>query len=224
MNRFPALVKTFELLTARPEVQHRNIVLGDWSPIQTFIDRAPSLGNPALKDMIAETNDPVLIHLLAWSEAVNRDIGDMVTGLPPFPFVSESLRKLSGRADTMVVSATPTDALHREWIEHGIDSYVSIIAGQEYGKKEDQLKLTIKDKYPNDHVLLVGDAMGDLTAARSAGAMFYPIVPGEEDRSWKIFHDEIIEIFLHESYTKEIEQRYVMEFEKALPTVARWQH
>jgi phosphoglycolate phosphatase-like HAD superfamily hydrolase len=223
LNRFPALIKTFEILIARPETQRRNIILNDWSSIQTFIDTAPSLGNPALKEMVATTNDPVLRHLLAWSEAVNRDIEGMVNGLPPFPFVKECLHKLNGRADTMVVSATPAEALHREWVEHGIDTYVSIIAGQEIGKKEDQLGLAAKGKYADGHILMVGDAFGDRTAAQSAGAMFYPIIPGQEDRSWEIFHDEIIDLFLHESYTKEIEQRFLKEFEKALPKVVPWQ-
>jgi phosphoglycolate phosphatase-like HAD superfamily hydrolase len=224
MNRFPALIKTFELLVQRPEVKRRNVSVDDWSSIQAFIDTADSLGNPALKEMIAEKHDPGLLHLLAWSEAVNRDIATMVNGLPPFPFVKESLCTLSGQADTMVVSATPTEALHREWIEHGIDSYVSLIAGQEYGKKEDQLRYTINGKYSPDHVLMVGDAMGDLTAARSCGALFYPIVPGNEDQSWKVFHDEIIQLFLHESYTPSIEKSFITEFEKALPTDVPWQH
>lgn len=224
VNRFPALIKTFELLIARPEVRHRHLVLDDWSPIQNFIDAAPSLGNPALKELAAKTNDPVLKHLLAWSEAVNRDIEDMVKGLPPFPFVCESLKKLNGNADTMVVSATPAKALHREWAEHDIDKYVSIIAGQEIGKKEDQLALTAKGKYAVGHILMVGDAFGDLAAARSAEAMFYPIVPGQEDRSWKIFHDEIVELFFCGKYTTGIEKDFLNEFGKALPNIAPWQH
>ena len=55
---------------------------------------------------------------LDWSEAVNKAIEGMVRGVPPFPFVRESLEKLSPRADILVVSATPQEALVREWEEH----------------------------------------------------------------------------------------------------------
>lgn len=223
INRFPALTKTFELLVERHEVKARGVTIQDWSPIQKFIDEAESLANPTLKEAIAKTGDLVLKHLLKWSEAVNRDIEDMVKGLPPFLFVKESLKKLQNRADSMVVSATPSEALHREWEEHRIDEFVSIIAGQEIGKKEDQLGLTAQSKYKGGHILMVGDAMSDLKAARSADAMFYPILPGREEKSWKIFHDEIIEIFLDDRYDAEIETRFLHEFEKALPMKATWQ-
>ncbi len=221
-NRFPALVKTFELLREWPEVQRRQVSLIDWSPIQQFIDSAPALGNPALKEAVTRTGNPILKQTLEWSEAVNREIESMVTGLPPFPLVRESLQKLQGRADMMVVSATPAEALRREWEEHEIDRYVVLIAGQELGKKEEQLGLTASGKYKPGYILMVGDALGDLKAARSAGALFYPILPGKEDESWKLFHDEICEEFLAGKYSKQHEALHLAAFEKVLPKVAPW--
>lgn len=221
-NRFPALVKTFELLRDWPEVQRRNVALPDWAPIQQFIQSAPALGNPALKEAVARSKNPVLQQTLEWSEAVNRDIESMVKGLPPFPLVKESLQKLQGRADMMVVSATPAEALRREWEEHGIDRFVSLIAGQELGKKEEQLGLTASEKYAPGHVLMVGDALGDLKAARVAGALFYPILPGKEDESWKRFHDELCESFLAGKYSSRNETAHLAEFEKALPKTPPW--
>lgn len=221
-NRFPALVKTFELLREWPEVRRRNASLPDWSPIERFIGSAAALGNPALKEAVAQSGDPVLKQTLQWSEAVNRDIEAMVKGLPPFPRVRESLQKLQGRADMMVVSATPAEALRREWEEHRIDQYVARIAGQELGKKEEQLGLTASGKYAPGHMLMVGDALGDLKAARSVGALFYPILPGNEDESWRVFHDEVCEEFLAGKYTKESEAMHLSEFEKALPKTAPW--
>ncbi|RPH29574.1 HAD family hydrolase, partial [bacterium] len=164
----------------------------------------------------------VLKQTLEWSEAVNRDIESMVKGLPPFPLVRESLKKLQGRADMIVVSATPAEALRREWEEHNIDQFVALIAGQELGKKEEQLGLTASGKYAAGHMLMVGDALGDLKAARSAGALFYPVLPGKEDESWRLFHDEVCEQFLAGKYTKESEAAHLAEFEKALPKAAPW--
>lgn len=46
-----------------------------------------------------------------------------------------SVNYLADKADMIVVSATPVEALTREWQEHGIARYVRVIAGQEMGKK-----------------------------------------------------------------------------------------
>ena len=45
-------------------------------------------------------------------------------------------------------------------------------------------------------ILMIGDAPGDLKAARANGALFYPINPGAEDLSWKRFHDEAFDRFV----------------------------
>src|SRR4030042_687299 len=50
--------------------------------------------------------------------AVNEDIEKMVFGITPFPFVKECLEKMIQRADAMVVSQTPYEALKREWEEN----------------------------------------------------------------------------------------------------------
>lgn len=222
-NRFPGLVKVIELLQERPEVRARGVRLPDMSAIEEFIRTAPSLGNPSLEKAIATTGDASLRHCLEWSHAVNHSIEQMVKGLPPFPGARESLQKVHGRADTMVVSATPAQALRREWEEHGIDKYVGLIAGQELGKKEEQLGLTTTGKYRAGNVLMVGDALGDQKAAKAVGARFYPIVPGSEDESWQRFRDEIVDAFLEGRYTQADEDRLCAAFAEALPSAPPWQ-
>src|SRR5690606_20299693 len=98
--------------------------------------------------------------------------------VPPFPYVRESLEKLKAKADIMVVSQTPTEALTREWCEHKIDGFVCLICGQEMGTKTEHLEYATKGKYDPANVLMIGDAPGDLKAARANGAKFYPINPG----------------------------------------------
>ncbi len=53
--------------------------------------------------------------------------------------------------------------------------------GQELGSKKEHLALAAAGRYEPDKILMVGDALGDLEAARHAGALFFPIDPGCED-------------------------------------------
>ncbi|MDZ7260760.1 MAG: HAD hydrolase-like protein [candidate division KSB1 bacterium] len=221
-NRFPALVLVFDLLRERPEVQRRGVTIPDVPSLRKFIDSGVPLGNPALKEAVAKTKDEILAKTLEWSEAVNASIADMVTGVPPFPFVRESLEKLSQSADIIVVSATPGEALQREWEENDLAKYAAIIAGQEMGSKKDHLQLTAQGKYPKDHVLMVGDALGDLKAARANNALFFPVNPGHEEESWERFYNEAIDRFLSEKYAGEYEARLIAEFEKVLPETPPW--
>jgi phosphoglycolate phosphatase-like HAD superfamily hydrolase len=146
----------------------------------------------------------------------------MVHGVPPFPYVRESLQLLAGQADMIVVSATPVEALTREWKEHNIAPYVSVIAGQEMGKKQLHLELAAKGKYPTDRILMVGDAPGDMKAAKANGALFYPVNPGDEEASWQRFHEEAVHKFLAEEYAGAYESKVIAEFEAMLPETPPW--
>jgi len=221
-NRFPALVMTFDLLRERPEVIKRGVSIPDVPSLRTFIESSPSLGNPALKKEVEKTNDPILTRTLEWSEAVNVTVTDLVKGVPPFPFVRESLDLLSRAADVIVVSATPCEALQREWTANSIDGYAAIIAGQEMGSKKEHLRMATKDKYAADHVLMIGDAPGDFNAARANNALFYPINPGHEEESWERFFKEGSKKFLAGDYAGNYEKGLIDEFEKLLPEVPPW--
>ena len=134
---------------------------------------------------------------MAWSLAVNAAIADMVSGVPPFPNVVECLDRITAAADLAVVSGTPGEALRREWDEHQIDRYPAIIAGQELGKKTEHLSvLTAGKGYTGDRMLMIGDAPGDIKAARATGVMFYPVNPGHEEDSWQRLRGEALDRFL----------------------------
>lgn len=222
VNRWPALVKVFDLLMERKEVLERRAHIPQTPRLREFIASGLALSDKGLKEYMAQHPDPELDRGLAWSVAVNKEIGEMVHGVPPFPYVRESLQKLVGKADMVVVSATPTEALVREWQEHEIDQYVRVIAGQEMGTKKQHLKLAAQGKYAEDHVLMIGDAPGDYEAARSVNALFFPINPGREEESWSLFYHEALDKFLAGNYTRDYEAALFSEFEKALPETPPW--
>jgi phosphoglycolate phosphatase-like HAD superfamily hydrolase len=221
-NRFPALLRVFDLLRERPEVRRSAARIPEVPALRRWVARADSLGNPSLKREIDRNPEPDLIQTLKWSEAVNNSVADLVVGLPPFPGVREALDKMARRADVIVVSATPGQALQREWAEHDLAGYVRLIAGQELGSKQEHLSLAGKGKYPGEKMLMIGDAPGDLKAAEAVGARFYPINPGREERSWERLLEEALDRFFAGRYTGDYENGVIEEFNRLLPDVPPW--
>jgi phosphoglycolate phosphatase-like HAD superfamily hydrolase len=221
VNRFPALIETFELLQKRPEVKARGIEIKIPQPLCDWIKKETKLGNPALEKAVQETGDPILRHTLEWSKAINESIEDMVRGVPPFPFVRESMEKLLGKADILVVSATPQEALEREWDEHKLTKYVAAICGQELGTKKEFLRNA--EKYASSRTLMIGDALGDYKAAVANNALFFPINPGAEEASWERFYKEGIDRFLSGKFDGGYQKQLLDEFNKYLPELPPWQ-
>ena len=221
-NRFLAVIETLRLLGDRPEIKARNFTVPSAAPLIEWTVKETRLGNPALKKYAAEVNDPFITQTLEWSLKVNEDIEKMVFGITPFPFVKECLEKIKSKADAMVVSQTPLEALRREWEENKIDHYIRMIAGQELGTKTEHIKYAAKGKYPDNKVLMIGDANGDLKAARSNGVLFYPVNPGKEEASWERLYKEGLDKFFAGSYKGTYEDELIKEFEIYLPEHPHW--
>lgn len=222
INRWPALLMTFDLLEERPEVQKRGVKIPRAEPIRKWVKEETKLSNSTLKKLLETNPDPVLQKGYDWSEAVNATIADMVHDVPPFPFMRESLQKIAETADIIVCSQTPTEALVREWEEHDIAKYVKVIAGQEMGTKTEHLGYAIDKRWQPDHVLMIGDAPGDMKAARGNKCLFYPINPGAEEDSWQRFHDEAYDKFINGTYAGDYEAKLIAEFDKYLPEKPPW--
>jgi hypothetical protein len=69
---------------------------------------------------------------------------------------------------------------------------------------------------------MVGDAPGDLQAARANGVLFYPIEPGREDASWQRFYEEALPRFFSGSYVGDYMNERIEQFEALLPETPPW--
>ena len=221
-NRFPALLMTFELLAAHPDARVSGVKLPDTTALKNFIASGLSLSNAALEKEVDRTGDGELVRLLLWSLAVNANVERLVKNVAPFRGVRECLEKILAAADLIVVSQTPEEALVREWQTSGLAPFLALIAGQELGTKTEHLQLAAGKKYAADRVLMIGDAFGDLHAARAAGTLFFPINPGHEEQSWQRLHDEAFEKFLAGAYAGAYEAALIAEFESLLPEFPPW--
>lgn len=222
-NRFPCLLTTFDLLRSHPEVRRSGFQLPSTRALREFCESGLPLGNPALEKRVAETHDPELQQLLTWSLEVNKAVARTVRNIKPFKGVIESLEDIRTHSDAICVSQTPTEALVREWEEHGLLKFVEVIAGQELGTKSEHLTLATSRRYPSERVMMIGDAPGDLNAAYTVGAHFFPINPGHEEASWACFHREAYRRFLEGRYDRDYEAALVQQFKALLPERPPWE-
>jgi phosphoglycolate phosphatase-like HAD superfamily hydrolase len=224
VNRFPAVVLALDHARERGEVKARNVTVPKMQGLRDWLARETKLGNPALEAEAKRTGDPDLKVVLEWSLDVNTAVKKIVRDVPPFPLVRECLGKIGKRADAVVVSQTPGEALVREWEEHGIDRQVRAIAGQEMGTKTEHIAFAAGGKYDKAKILMIGDALGDLKAAKGNGALFFPVNPGHEEKSWALLHDEALDRFFAGTYAGAYEAALIEEFNRYLPETPAWQH
>lgn len=219
VNRFMALELVLELLEQRKEVRALNgFTMPEHKRLKEWLESGEPLNNQSLE---RHQDIPELKRALEWSLECNHRIKDMVRGVPPFPFVKESLETLALQADIVIISATSTEALLREWEEHGLLSYVSAVCGQEAGSKSDCIARVRKGYLPG-RCLMIGDAPGDRAAAADNGVLFYPILPLKETESWKLFYRQYLEAFVNGTYSGKVENGVLARFDRVLSRKPPW--
>ena len=222
-NRFNSIVKVFELLEKRKKIIDQNIKLPELSSLKAWLKKETKLSNDNLLTYFESNYDANLEKVVKWTEAVNTDITTRLRSIPPFRHARLAVEQLSTVADIVIVSQTPLEALEREWSEHGMKKYVNLIAGQEHGTKTEHLALAAKAKYSPNKILMIGDAKGDLEAAKNNNILFYPIIPGKEDESWKNFIKEGLERFINGNFEGAYGEELLVKFRSTLPESPSWQ-
>lgn len=221
-NRFIAIARALSLLKERPEVIKRKCRIPDTAALEEWSARTNPLTPAALTAEYERTKNPDFRPFIDWSVEVNRAVKEIMRGVPLFPFVKESLDAVKGRADVFIVSQTPTEALEREWTENGIYQYVRYAAGQEVGKKADQIRCITEDRYDPEKILMIGDSPGDLKAVKANNGLFFPIVPGREDEYWQKLAEEGLDRFFAGTFKGEYENSLLEEFAHCLPDIPPW--
>ena len=187
INRFKGVVTTFAALEAE------GIEMPDISSFKKWTETTNELSAPALEREIAKTNDEQLKKALEWSHAVNRTIEEKLAGNDkPVEGAKEGLEAANNVANVAIVSSANGVAVLDEWTRHELAVHVDVMLGQEAGTKAYCIEQMKKFGFDNTHVLMVGDAPGDLDAAEKNGVFYYPILVGKEKFSWDRFQNEAL--------------------------------
>lgn len=222
ISRFKAILLNFETYNQHPTVRQKGFPLLPTEALRGFVESGLPLGNPGLTAWLNEHPSPFLEKLLHWSQTVNAEIVASGAEFPAYTGARKALQAMQGRSATGIVSQSPEAVLREDWGKQGLLDYVQHVAGQEVGLKVKQLTVLTDGRFSREHVLMIGDAPGDLEAARSFGCRFFPILPGKEEASWDCFNNGLYEDFLQGHYTREKEQAFIDAFERVLPALPPW--
>ena len=205
INRFLGLLAAFEDLGANSPVK-------DISAFREYIKNNSTYSNATLQSWMLDNYSLLLDDVMRWSKKSDDYFEEYTKGLLPFKNVKPCLEILAQKADIMVVSSASGKGLDKDWSFSGLTEYTSLIAGQEIGSKDVQLQIGAAGKYSPLKTLMIGDAPGDLDAANSIGALFFPIMPGNEDESWLLLKEEALDCFFEGSYKGKYEDLLIEEF------------
>lgn len=154
---------------------------------------------------------------MAWSNSVNQSIDRLPEeDKRPFPGVLEALKRAYRDADIAIVSSANLSAVLDEWDFYGLLEYTDVVLAQDSGSKAFCISELMKRGYAPDHVLMCGDAPGDLDAAEKNGVFYYPILVRNEAHSWDEFVREGIVHFLNGTYGDGYQQQKKDQFLKNL--------
>ena len=173
------------LSIALTEIDSQYTPIDHLADLQAWVDSGAAPSNDALQKAIDETNSPILKKALKWSKAVNESINTLPEELKkPFPGAKEGLAAAAQFADVAIVSSANRDAVLEEWTKYELLDHVDIMLAQDCGSKAHCIAEMLKFGYAPDHVLMVGDALGDQDAAKKNGVYYYPILVRHEGESW----------------------------------------
>lgn len=210
VNRFPGLKMAFDCM------REQGIPVPEYEALAGFVDAKIGLSNDALKKYMKENPSGFLREVLAWSEEADKIFTEKTENLMPFLYVKETLEKLGEYADIVVVSSASSASLNKDWKRVGLDKYVTKILGQENGSKKEQLSSSVAGNYTEAHILMIGDAPGDYEAVQNVNGLFYPIIPGREEGSWKRLLEEGAQLFVEEKFAGTYQEQLLLAFQAVL--------
>lgn len=221
ISRYHAILLTLEAFNAHPDVRAAGFPPLPTADLRAFVESGLPLSADALAGWLRAHPSPFLGKLLAWGHAVNEAILASGVRFDVFPGVRVALEAMHGPCRVGIVSQSPERVLRQDWGAQGLLGHVDLVAGQELGAKPAQLAALAEGRPPAD-VLMVGDAFGDLDAARAFGCRFFPILPGREGDSWARLAGEVFPDFLAGRYDPAREAALVADFAASLPDRPPW--
>ena len=211
INRFKGLAM------ALTEINEKYTRIPGIDALNEWTRTTHALSMPALSEAISACpkgeGRECLVRALEWSQAVNESINLLPEEVKiPFEGAKEGLEAAHSVADVAIVSSANREAVLEEWEKFGLIPNTDIMLTQDIGSKAYCIGEMLKFGYDKSRVLMVGDAMGDLDAARQNGVYYFPILPGKEAESWRELVSKGLKRLTDGTYGGEYQEKKIKEF------------
>lgn len=184
VNRFKALALVLRA------INDQYTPINGLSDLEAWVSSGTTLSGDALGPLAANSDSEMLKKAFHWAETVDQKIGLIpLADKRPFPGAAQGLKAASQFADIAVISTANRTALLEEWGKYDLLDYANVILAQDSGSKEHCISELLKKDYHKSHVLMVGDAPGDMNAAKQNKVYFYPMLCGHEEECWAELKD-----------------------------------
>ena len=202
INRFKGLAKMLR------EVHERFVPIEEIEVLERWVEESDELSNEALQKTIISEENIILKRALAWSKHVNIKIGEIPDSeKKPFEGVKEGLAYAHQYADVVIVSSANLQAVLEEWEMYGLLEHVDLVLAQDTGSKAYCIAELLKKGYDKNKALMIGDALGDLEAAKKNEVCYYPILVRHEKDSWDEFQEIALKKLIDGSYKGEYQEK-----------------
>lgn len=182
INRFKGLAMALK------EINEQYTPIYGIEELSRWVEGTKELSNSALEAEISRNDVPIFKKSLSWSKAVNKSISELSWDVKKaFEGVKPGFESVRNFADIAVVSSANREAVEEEWEKFGLLELVDLVLCQDVGSKAHCIAELKKKGYEAQNMLMVGDALGDKTAAEQNGVYFYPILVKHEEESWREF-------------------------------------
>ena len=210
INRFKGLSM------ALSEIDERYTEIVGLDALKEWCAKTDVLSEDALAEAVTESEGEgkgCLSKALSWSRAVNEKIKALPERLrAPFSGAREGLLAAREIADVALVSSANREAVSEEWERFGLLDCVDVMLTQEVGDKSFCISEMLKLGYDRRKVLMIGDAVGDMNAAKDNGVYYFPIIPGKEAESWSELKTVALDGLKYGAYGLKYQERKISEF------------
>ncbi len=179
-----------------------------------FAEHSPELSNAAIERIIRQRPEETIFQkALSWSLAVNQSINQLPEEKKlPFKGVKEGLAYAHEKADIAIVSSANLEAVLEEWELYGLLEHTDIVLAQNVGSKAFCIEELLKKGYAPHHVIMCGDAPGDLEAAKKNHVFYFPILVKREQESWTELKEHAISHLIDGSYAGPYQEQLIQTF------------
>lgn len=181
-----------------------------------WVDTTKEFSVNSIKEFMKTTSNTNCFELaLEWSKRVNESIEKLPPSLA-FKGVSEVLNSIVDKVDLVGVSSANEAAVVEEWTRLDLIKLFKEVACQNKGNKAHIIEESLKIGYEKKNTIMLGDALGDLEAAKKNGVWFFPIVPGKEEISWVRFKEEALVKLLNNQFDQNYQDLLINQFNDEL--------